>query len=214
MKPHRKAESGSVLVLALLVTMVILAIGLVAMWLSSSEMQMTGNISRRQEALYAAEAGLERARATLMEYTNWSDPVKGCDLTSPPNDPGDPAAGHKGFVLCDPSGNMLYNMYLVDASSQTKAKAPGTENLRYTVYIRNDDAEIAQKAPDTSWYNNDDDKRVVIRVEATGRDGLSFFAIETVMSQSVVIPVEENYLQQGGSAQNLNSDEGTLPLPP
>lgn len=209
---RRSHESGSVLVLALLVTLVILALGLVAMWLSSSSMKMSGNITRRQEALYASEAGLERARVILQSQTDWALLAAGC-TTGPPNDPGDPAAGHKGYLLCEPTtSTALLNISLLNSSTFTGGQAPGSGNIAYTVFIRNDDAEIASGST-TSGYNTDGDRRVVIRAEGTGRDGLSFFAIETVLSQASASAEEENYSQLGGSAQNQNSDEGSLPLP-
>ena len=77
MTAHKKDESGSILVLTLLVTLVILAVGLTAMWLSSSGMKMSGNLTRRQEALYAAEAGMEHARSVLANTPIWDNLLNG-----------------------------------------------------------------------------------------------------------------------------------------
>lgn len=214
MSPHqlggarrRPRDEGSVLVLALMVTLIILAIGLTAMWLSSSGMKMSGNITRRQEALYAAETGLSHARHILKHSLKWGQLAMGCPTASPPQ-PNDPTG--KGMVLCDDANTTpLYNRSVLYGSTSTKVKARWMDNLRYTVFIRNDAAEVAAGAS----LNDDHDRRVVIRSEGVGRDGLSFFAIEAVLSQASSMLDEENYSQLGGSAQNQNSGTAQVPLP-
>lgn len=216
MSPRRPAktagrgpgERGSVLVLALLVTLIILAIGLTAMWLSSSGMKMSSNITRRQEALYAAETGLSHARQILKNTVRWSDLLLGCSGSHSVAD--DPTG--KGMILCETgTGPALYQLSMLKDSTTTKVKARWMDNLQYTVYIRNDAAEVASGA---AGLNDDKDRRVVIRAEGTGRDQLSFFAIEAVVSQASAMLEEENYSQLGGSAQNQNSGNAKVPLPP
>jgi Tfp pilus assembly protein PilX len=204
-------QSGSVLVLALLVTLVILGVGLVAMWLSSSGMKMSGNITRRQEAMYAAEAGLEHARAILQTNNAWGPLISTpCLSGEPPND----YTGGKGPVLCD-GATALYNYSLLQGSSTTLSKAQLQSKLTYTVFIRNDPEEVqstlGSASPVSQW--DDQDSRVVVRSEGRGRDGLSFFAVETVISRAAASLADESYSQLGGSAQNRNSDEGKLALP-
>jgi Tfp pilus assembly protein PilX len=191
--PH---DGGSVLILALLVTIVILALGITAMWVSSSGMKMSGNITRRQEAMYAAEAGLDHARAVLNASTSWTTLLAGCGSSLDDTT--------KGKVLCE-SGTAIANYSVLWASSQTLTdpNAKWMDNLKYTVYIRNDDAETA----DTSiGANTDSDKRVAIRSEGVGRDGLSYFAIETIVSGATATATDNSYCQAGGcSAQNTNA---------
>ena len=212
--PHkaRDAESGSVLVLALLVTMVILAIGLTAMWLSSSSMKMSGNIARRQEALYAAEAGLDYARYVLKNTSDWGPLLAGCGGSK--ND-----TTGRGAVLCSAKNTMpLQDVSLVyEPGSTTKIDSPQTNKrakwmakLNYTVFIRNDEAEMVENS--SIGRNDDSDWRVVLRSEGTGRDQLSFFAIEAVVSRASASLDEDEYSQMGGSAQNQNSQEGVVPL--
>ena len=209
--PGGPRQSGSVLVLALLVTLAILGIGLTAMWLSSSSMKMSSNISRRQEALYAAEAGLEHARFILKNTADWNTLMAGCGASM--DDPGDPKDGHKGIVMCDgtPPKSMQERKLLDKTTTSTKVKAPWMEKLHYTVYIRNDDAEVEEDL--TVGWNGDKDARVVIRAEGTGLDQLSFFAIEAVVSRAAATLDEDSYSQLGGSAQNTNSDEAAVPVP-
>ena len=204
-------QEGSVLVLALLVTLIILAIGLTAMWLSSSSMKMSGNIARRQEALYAAEAGLDFARHVLHTAAKWTPMMDG-SCTATKHEP-----TGKGNVFCTKKNNKALEdislFYDPDTKSSdspaTLAKAKWMAKLRYTVYIRNDDAEIQGGQ---FLRNRDNDWRVILRSEGTGRDQLSFFAIEAVVSRAAATMDEDSYSQLGGSAQNMNSKDGVVPL--
>ena len=207
MIPRKQDESGSILILTLLVTLVILAVGLTAMWISSSGMKMSGNLTRRQEALYASEAGMEHARSILANTIKWDDLLNGCSGHSM-NDTG---PGGRGVILCEGgiTGTPLANYLIASGASMTSGKVRGLNNITYTVYIRNDAAEAADL---TIGLYNDEDSRIVVRAEGTGRDGLSFFAIEAIMSKASSLPDEDNYSQLGGSAQNQNSSKGKMPL--
>ncbi len=199
----KRDEAGSVLVLTLLVTLVILAIGLTAMWLSSSGMKMSGNLTRRQEALYAAEAGMDHARSILASTITWNNLLAGCGSSLDDTGP-----GGRGVVLCDGSPGVPLGNYLIGTgATTTPARVRGLGKITYTVFIRNDDAEAA-----TTGFYTDADSRLVVRAEGTGRDGLSFFAIEAIMSKASSLPDEDNYSQLGGSAQNQNSSRGKMPL--
>lgn len=206
-KKREQDESGSILVLTLLVTLVILGVGLTAMWISSSGMKMSGNLTRRQEALYASEAGMEHARSILANTIKWDDLLNGCAGHSM-NDTG---VGGRGVILCEGgiAGTPLANYLIASGASTTSSKVRGLSNITYTVYIRNDEAEAADL---TIGLYNDEDSRIVVRAEGTGRDGLSFFAIEAIMSKASSLPDEDNYSQLGGSAQNQNSSKGKMPL--
>lgn len=201
---QRAGEAGSVLILTLLVTLIILAIGLTAMWLSSSSMKMSGNLTRRQEALYAAEAGMDHARSILANTTTWNALLAGCGSSLD-----DTGLNGRGVVLCDGSPGIALANYLIGTgATTTPARVRGLNKISYTVFVRNDDAEAA-----TLGYYTDADARLVVRAEGTGRDGLSFFAIEAVMSKASSLPDEQNYSQLGGSAQNQNSSRGKMPIP-
>ena len=207
-KTRKQDESGSILVLTLLVTLVILALGLTAMWISSSGMKMSGNLTRRQEALYAAEAGMEHARRILANTIKWDTLLDGCSGHTMD----DIGTGGRGRILCDVSltpASPLAAYLIGTGGSTTAAKVRGLGSITYTVYIRNDAAEAADL---TIGLYNDNDSRMVVRAEGTGRDGLSFFAVEAIMSKASSLPDEDNYSQLGGSAQNQNSSKGKMPL--
>jgi hypothetical protein len=187
-----------VLVLALLITLVILGVGLTAMFLSSSGMKVSGNISRRQEALSATEAGVERALALVKTVADWDTLLDGStcngtigagDHDIPAGAPG-PANTAKGAILCDPNngGVPLKDVPVYEGGSTVATAVPDLKNVRYTVYVRNDNPEV--RTMSNNWLD-DEDMRVVLRVEGTARDNLSFFAVEVVAA-----------VPQGGGAQN------------
>lgn len=219
-QPRR--EAGSVMVLALLVTLLILGVGLTAMYLSSSGMKVSGNITRRKEAMSASETGVERALSVLNNVgpDAWSTllPPSQCGATLDDQPISkDNAEGRKGVVLCD-AGVALENISMLQDSSTTAALggAPSMKNLTYTVFIRNDDGEAFllwdTSSPNTAAWETDNDKRVVLRVEGTARDSLSFFAVEVV----IVVPPPQNqdpcpYGQAGGcGGGNTNSGQGDI----
>jgi hypothetical protein len=143
---RRRSERGSVLVLALLVTLIVLGIGLTVMWVASSGQKISGNITRRQEALYAAEAGVEYARTVLNDpaNANWTNTfltVASCGATRDYLDLTEAAS--YGRVLCV-SGTPIQDTPLISGANTQSALAstPGgqqaVDGLKYTVWIRND----------------------------------------------------------------------------
>jgi hypothetical protein len=217
MRSRSSSQSGSVLILAMLVTLVILGVGLTAMWIASSEMKISGNITRRQECLYGAESGLERARSILAtSASTWATllTTATCSATEDDYTPGTPTTGtgQKGKILCDDSSPPLpmENIPLFEGTTLTN---PGLTNMTYTIWIRNDDAEQAANVLLSNPPELDRDRRLVVHVEATGRDQLSFFAVEAVLAAPVVA-VDEDYMgQHGGNAQGTHSGQGYIALP-
>ena len=107
-------------------------------------------------------------------------------------------------------------------------------NVKFTAWIRNDDDEYrwcnrnpaskpdhGETSPDSGDCNNsggydpaddvirlltDEDSRVIVRVEARGRDGLSFAAVEAMVTGRTPVLIQNLYQQAGGSGgQNSNS---------
>ena len=204
----RNSESGSVMILAMLVTLLILGIGLTAMWVSSSNMQVSGNLTRRQENLFVAETGLERARSVLATTAStWANLITSVNCGATKDD-----IGGKGKVLCEGGamGRPLEDVPLVEGSALTGA---GRSDMTYTIWIRNDDAEVSTNVAAGRPAELDLDRRVVARVEATGKAQLSYFAVEAVLAAPVV-PIDVNYMgQHGGNAQGSNSGQGYIALP-
>ncbi len=218
----RREEQGSVMVLAMLVTLVILGIGITVMWVSTSGMKVSTNITRRQEALYAAEVGIERARAMLMANTNWTNLLKGtsCTVALPVFD------DYKGLPLCVGT-DILRNLGVTAGYAGPASGAdPVAQRMVYSVWIRNDwMVECDDKASkaksvacgksgktkgDLDTINTDNNGRVIVRSEGLGRDGLSYVAIEAVISRGVEGTLAKSYTQAGINAQGTNSGKGSF----
>lgn len=225
----RTSERGSALVLALLVTFVILGVGLTALWLSSSSTKIASNLTRRQEALYAAQTGVDRARRVLTTVPNLNALLNGGACTATQDDP----LG-RGRVLCE--GAMPLEDVRVIPASTTAATAvrQTARNSSYTVLIRNDSSEFAwcngrldpgetsddgncdgnSGAESDLWRaTNDLDGRVIVRSEGTGADNTSFVAVEVVLSQTPGTLDIPDYSQEGGNPQGSNAHDVSMAMP-
>ena len=190
----RQNESGSVLILALLVSVLLLGMGLTVTWLANQQTKVSGSMTRRGEAMAAARTGLERARSILATTGAWADELNGCAGSSTDTD--------KGVVLCA-GGAPLEDLRVVESGTQLDSENVNTSMMRYTVWIRNDDEEGAGNA--------DTDNRITIRSEGVGRDGLSLVVLETTFSRAAGGGVQEaNYSQSGMSSSGSNSARAAL----
>lgn len=207
---RRTSEGGSVMVLAMLVTLVILGVGITAMMISSSGMKMSGNLNRRQEALSSVEVGIERATAALLAASDWDpllDGTSSCGVHTLDDPPTLSTMGARGRVLCEESTSThLANIPVMPAST-----AHQLDQMQYTVFIKNDPVEVSWMG--AGGITDDEDRRVTLRVEGTGRDGLSFFAVETTVTVPSAIATEANMSQVGGGPAGANSGKASIALP-
>jgi hypothetical protein len=70
-------ERGAALVLVVLATVLLTALGAALVMLSSVETLISSNYRNAQEALYAADAGIERAVQDLLAVPQWNDVLSG-----------------------------------------------------------------------------------------------------------------------------------------
>jgi hypothetical protein len=70
MKTPLQNERGIALVVALIILTVLVLVGAIAIMTSTTDLNISANYKAGNEALYVAEAGLERARAYLKTVTN------------------------------------------------------------------------------------------------------------------------------------------------
>src|SRR2546430_5001337 len=61
----RPGESGAVLITVMMVMLALLGLGVMALWMTSGNMQIGSNTNLRNQALYVAEAGIEAVRNDL-----------------------------------------------------------------------------------------------------------------------------------------------------
>jgi hypothetical protein len=70
-------ERGAALITALLATMLLTALGMAAVLVSNTEGMITANYRRSSEALYAADAAIERIVQDLLMVPRWNDILTG-----------------------------------------------------------------------------------------------------------------------------------------
>jgi hypothetical protein len=85
-------ERGSALIIALMATMLLTALGLTLVLMSNTETAISANYRNSQEALYAADAAVERVVQDLLLIPRWNDVLAG-DSTVAPS-----CAGVSGFL--------------------------------------------------------------------------------------------------------------------
>lgn len=76
-------ERGAALITALLATMLLTALGMAALLVSSTEGMITANYRRSSEALYAADAAIERAMQDVLMVPRWNDILSGGTAGAP-----------------------------------------------------------------------------------------------------------------------------------
>jgi hypothetical protein len=73
MRSRLSTERGSALIIALMSVMLLTALGAAVVMVSNTETMISGNYRNSQEALYAADAGVERIVQDLLMIPRWND---------------------------------------------------------------------------------------------------------------------------------------------
>jgi Tfp pilus assembly protein PilX len=72
-----QGERGAALVVALMATMLLSALGLALILTTTTETKITGNYVHAQEAMYAADAAIERTVQDVLTVPDWNHMLKG-----------------------------------------------------------------------------------------------------------------------------------------
>lgn len=174
----------------------LLGLGLAGVFLTGGSVQMVANTNIRNQALYVAEAGLERARDVLNGPSQVDFPAMlgGTGHVAHPADE-IPSALHpcgtpggRGAIMRDAAGVPLYQVSYPTVVSRTEPipgdnpnGAPNTFMGNYTVYVRNDTAEcrMGKYVSDGPAVNGN--QMVVVRSEGTGFDNRTVVVLGIVM---------------------------------
>jgi hypothetical protein len=78
-----RTERGSALIIALMATMLLTALGLTLVLMSNTETAISANYRNSQEALYAADAAVERVVQDLLLIPRWNDVLTGDSSVTP-----------------------------------------------------------------------------------------------------------------------------------
>lgn len=216
----RFSDCGSALVLVLLVTLVVVGMGMTALWIGSSGTKISSSLTRRQEALYAAQSGVERARQVLSLSSDISTVLAAQSCTATSDDP-----VVRGNILCE-NTVPIERIPVIEGSTDTAAAVSAAMcEAQYTVFVRNDDewrwcngvVDDGESSDDANcdgnpgpendlWRaTNDQNRLLIVRSEGLGGDGLSCAAIEVVAAQRPGQVENPEYSQEGGNARGSNS---------
>jgi hypothetical protein len=183
-KHRRVGERGAALVVILLIMLALLGLGLATLWLTSTNLQVGGSVNLRTQALYVAEAGLERARAVLNAATepNLATLLTGASGTNDNVPTAIDARGYPngiGAVFRD-GATSLWDIPFPPASfgrTSGTAEVPLALSMgTYSVWIRNDLAEIRQ-----AMYRVDVNRTVIVRSRGVASDGRTNVVLEISM---------------------------------
>ncbi len=192
----RNGQAGAVLVIVMLAMIGLLGIGLTGVFLTGGNVQIAANANIRNQALYVAEAGLERASDILNgpAQIDFSGMLGGIGHVPHPADeiPTSLDANRqpvgRGAIMRDAAGVPLYQVTYPTSVSRTEPipgdnpnGAPNTFMGSYTVYVRNDTAEcrMGKYVSDGPAVNGN--QMVVLRSEGTGFDNKTVVVLEIVM---------------------------------
>jgi hypothetical protein len=181
----RRGDGGAVLLIVLLVMMTLLCLGVTSVWLTGGNLQMSASMNLRSQTLYCAQAGIERAKAFL-NTAPASGPnafltgLLGGTGRSQDNIPNALDSNGQpngiGAVLVDGTGaleNVAYPPSSFARTSTSNGMPTATQMGNYTVWIRNDLAEIRQGA-----YLTDNNGSVIVRCQCVAPDGRTNATVE------------------------------------
>jgi Tfp pilus assembly protein PilX len=193
--PAFKNEQGSILVIALLILTLLTLIGISASNTTQIEMQISRNDRQHKAIFYAAEAGIDHARALLgarLAANNRSNIATGSPLkwTFALLGPDEAAGGND-----DATGTTFAN------GTQWITRAIG--NCSYTVTVWNNPGDAAGDAV------TDGDSLLMVRSVATGPKGISSVSIEVMLQGSATGELMQGYPAQSGAGagKSYTSDD-------
>lgn len=187
MTKRRHPDRGAVLITVLLVMLALLGLGVLALWMTSGNLQIGANANLRNQALYVAEAGIEAVRNDLnanparpiaallaggKDVTNDNVPTgTGVDVNGQPNG--------IGAIYWFLDNTTMTNVAFPPNSFSRGVGGPGVQSTtmgRYTVWIRNDTGELRQ-----GKITQDDNNTVVVRSRGIAPDGRTQVVLEVTM---------------------------------
>jgi Tfp pilus assembly protein PilX len=187
MSKRRPGDRGAVLITVLLVMLALLGLGVLALWMTSGNLQIGANANLRNQALYVAEAGIEAVRNDLnanptrpiaallaggKDATNDNVPTgTGVDVNGQPNG--------IGAVYWFLNNTTMTNVAFPPNSFSRGIGGPGVQSTTmgtYTVWIRNDTGELRQ-----GKITQDDNNTVVVRSRGIAPDGRTQVVLEVTM---------------------------------
>jgi Tfp pilus assembly protein PilX len=205
-------EAGAVLITVMLVMLALLGLGIMALWMTSGNLQIGANTNMRNQALYVAEAGIEMVRNDLngpsRAITTGPNNLLqgGRDLLNDNIPTGLDAAGQPngvGAVYFLANNTPLTNVAFPPASfNRGSGGNLSTTMGTYTVWIRNDTAEM--RTNPLNYTSDGTNGIVVIRSRGVAPDGRTQVTLEVTMGPGNT-PANPNAAVNAPAAELCNS---------
>ena len=209
-KTRASNQRGVVMVTVVLLLLVLTVLGMAAAIMMTGEDRSSSRSELAKEALYVAESGLRRGEVVLTNNVTYSNPtlrslltytpVADCQATTPtkptpPTGAGTWDVGHLGTYL---RAGGLNGAELSNVDVTATFGLPGNRRALYSVYVRNNEADLAGPTDNTD---------AIIRLISVGW-------VATANGQPLVVKIleeEYNYGQQtmGISGQKQGDTGGT-----
>ncbi len=207
----RQDERGVALIIALMATMLLTALGVALVMVTMTETQIAANYRDGQEALYAADAGVERVVQDLLLVPRWNDMLTGTvqsgfiDSTATPTLPGggetiDLAQATAALQAETDTANLwgannpTWRLY---ASGRVTALLPtGTIDswMYIAVWVADDPSEIdGNPLADTNGV-------LTLRAEAFGHGG-THKVVEVTVARTTSTEIERGQIAQRGQEE-------------
>ncbi|HVR60987.1 MAG TPA: hypothetical protein VMU50_03765 [Polyangia bacterium] len=180
----RDGQRGAVLLIVLMLMVTLFGLGMLSLWTTNGNLEVSGNINQRAQALYVAQAGVERARAVL----NATAPTAVSALLKASGNPEDDVPGSldgngnpvgAGAILIDgttPVRNIVYPPASFGRTAGTVNAPRAVVMGSYTVWVRNDTGECR-----LGNYTTDSNGTVVVRARGLSPDNRTTVIIEATM---------------------------------
>lgn len=225
------------MVVALMSLLLLTALGIALVLTTSTESMISANFNNGQEALYAAEAGIERSMQDVLTVADWNTIISGATTSAFV----DGAAGGErrlpggGTIDLSQAMNMA-NCNKVDPCSAadmnqlTAERRWGTNNPRWQLYayaplndllptstINSNFYVVVFVADDASEVDGDPSKDtngvLAMRAEAFG-PGNSHKVIEVTLARTDATELERGYIgQRGQDEQNRRARKAAVQTP-
>lgn len=115
-------ERGTALIVALMATMLLTALGLTLVLTSNTETMISANYRNSQEALYAADAAVERVVQDLLLIPRWNDILAG-------GSPTQVSATPSGFLDSTTTPSIPASGQVINLVTATQSMQTATDNL-------------------------------------------------------------------------------------
>lgn len=188
-KDRRRADSGAVLLMMMLLVIGLLGLGITGLWLTSGNLQVQANTNLRAQALRVAEAGVERTRAALNAGINVDQMLAGQTPGQDDVPTGLDASGRPngvGAIFVDAAVRLSGVAFPPASFGRTSgtAIAPIASTMgTYTVWIRNDTAECR-----AGQYTHDGNGTVLVRSRGVAADNLTTVVLEVALGSTPPVP--------------------------